>query len=209
VRNTSWLRTAVASLAICAIGGALLWGGTAGFRAFTSEQARRRAIAERPRALPVVDLEDQDGRPFTLTVYHGRPLAVDFVYTQCVSVCTILSAGFQRLDRAERSRFESENERLQLVSISFDPRDTPDRLREYASRYQADGRTWRFARVRDARDLPQILRSFGIVVIPDGRGDFQHNAAVHVVNGDGRLARVLDLSADPADIARAAAASGR
>ena len=56
---------------------------------------------------------------------------------------------------------------------------------------------------------PQILRSFGIVVIPDGRGDFQHNAAVHVVNGDGRLARVLDLSADPADIARAAARSGR
>ena len=102
MRNTSWLRTAIASLAICAIGGALLWGGTAGFRAFTSEQARRRAIAERPRALPVVDLEDQDGRPFTLTAYHGRPIAVDFVYTQCVSVCTILSAGFQRLDRAER-----------------------------------------------------------------------------------------------------------
>jgi protein SCO1/2 len=128
---------------------------------------------------------------------------VDFVYTRCVSVCTLLSAGFQRLDRDERSRNGGGDERLQLVSISFDPRDTPDRLREYASRYQADGRMWRFARVRDARELGPLLRAFGVVVIADGRGDFQHNAAVHVLDARGRLARVLDVGAEPADVARA------
>jgi protein SCO1/2 len=209
VRNASWIRTAVASLVICATGGALFWRGTAGFRAFTSEQTRRNAIAENPRVLPVVALEDQDGRPFALDVYHGRPLAVDFVYTQCVSVCTLLSEAFQRLDRAERSRRGVEGERLQLVSISFDRRDTPDRLREYASRYRADGRTWRFGRVRDARDLARLLQAFGIVVIPDGRGDYQHNAAVHLLNADGRLARVLDIRTDPNEVVRAAAATGR
>jgi protein SCO1/2 len=203
-----WRRTAIASLVICAAGGALLARGTDGFRALTSEQARRNAIARAPRSLPNVALEDQDGRPFALGAYLGRPIAVDFVYTQCRSVCTLSSAGFQRLDRAERSRNGTGDDRLQLVSISFDPRDTPARLREYASRYRADGRAWRFARVRDARDLGPLVRTFGIVVIPTGGGDFQHNAALHLVDAEGRLARVLDAGAQPDEVAQALASMG-
>jgi protein SCO1 len=202
-----WLRTALASVTICASGGALLARGTDGFRALTSEQARRNTIARAPRSLPDVALEDQDGRPFALRAYRGRPVAVDFVYTLCRSVCTLSSAGFQRLDRAERSRSNAGG-RLQLVSISFDPRDTPARLREYASRYRADGRAWRFARVRDERDLKPLIRAFGIVVIPAAGGDFQHNAAVHLVNAEGRLARVLDVGAQPDDVAQALASIG-
>ena len=87
------MRTAVASLVICATGGALVWRGTDGFRAFTTEQARRNAVARSPRTLPEVALDDQDGQPFTLSAYRGQPLAVDFVYTQCVSVCTLLRSG--------------------------------------------------------------------------------------------------------------------
>jgi len=202
VRSTSWMRTAVASAVICATGGALLWRGTDGFRAFTTEQARRLAVAARPRSLPAVALDDQDGRPFTLASYRGEPVAVDFVYTQCATLCTRLSASFQRLDRAERSRARGGVARLRLVTISFDPRDTPEHLRVYASRYQADGTDWRFARVHDARELPALLSAFGITVIPDGRGDFQHNAALHLLNAEGRLSRVLDLDADLGDPAR-------
>ena len=203
--NAAWVRTAVASLAICVAGGATLWRGTDGFRALTSEQARRRAIATSPRSVPAVELEDQDGRPFTLAIYRGRPLVVDFVYTQCTSICPLLSAGFQRLDDAERSR-GNDTRRLELVSITFDPSDTPARLREYAERYRGDGHSWRFARVRDPGDLGALLQAFGIVVIRDARGSFQHNAAVHVLDAGGRLARVLDVEAPPAEVARAVAA---
>jgi len=208
VRERGWLRTAIASLTICAIGGALLWRGTDGLRALTTEQARRDAIEKHSRVLPVVALDDQDGNAFTLDTYRGRPAAVDFVYTQCVSVCTLLSAGFQRLDRAQQAR-NAEGEVVRLVSISFDPRDTPARLREYASRYGADGHTWRFAKVHDSRELTPLLRAFGIVVIPDGRGDFQHNAAIHVLDASGRLARVFDVGAESDTVLRAARSLGR
>jgi protein SCO1/2 len=201
VRDTGWLRTAVASLVICAGGGALGWHFTDGFVAFTSEQARRSAVARSPRVIPAAALQDQNGRSFTFAAYHGKPVAVDFVYTQCRSLCSLLSAGFQRLDRVERTR--GADKRLHLVSISFDPRDTPDRLREYASHYGADGENWRFARVKDARELAALLQAFGVVVIADGRGDFQHNAAVHLLAADGRLARVLDAASEPQQVARA------
>jgi protein SCO1/2 len=208
--NGDWVRTAVASLAICVAGGALLWHGTEGFRALTTEAARRRAIAASPRPIPVVQLEDQDGHLFTLDRYVGRPVVVDFVYTGCGTICPLLSDGFRRLDRAARSATRGSSEqRLQLVSITFDSLDTPARLREYASHYAADGRSWRFARVRERNDLDSLLRAFGIVVISDGRGGFQHNAAVHVLDDRGRLARVLDVGASPDEVARAVTGASR
>ena len=200
--NGDWMRTAVASLAICVAGGALLWRGTDGFRALTTEAARRRAIVAAPKPVPVVELEDQDGRLFALDDYRGRPVIVDFVYTGCGTVCPLLSDGFRRLDRAERSASRrDEGQRLQLVSITFDSLDTPARLREYASHYEADGRSWRLARVREWGDLEPLLQAFGIVVISDGRGGFQHNAAIHVLDQHGRLARVLDIDASPDAVA--------
>ena len=204
------MRTGIASLAICVAGGALLWRGTDGFRALTSEAARRRAIAASPRDVPVVVLEDQDGRRFSLERYRGQPVVVDFIYTGCGSVCPLLSDGFRRLDRAQQAASSGEDERrLQLVSITFDSLDTPARLREYAAHYEADGRSWQFARVRDAHDLGPLLQAFGIIVISDGHGGFQHNAAMHVLDSGGRLARVLDVEGSPDEVARAVAGMSR
>lgn len=193
------MRTAVASAVVCAAGGALFWFGTSGFRGFTSEGARRAAVARAPQRLPAVQLEDEHGRAFSLAEFRGRPVVVNFVYTKCSSTCPLLSAGFQRLSRAMPTRETA------LLSISFDPHDTPERLREYASHYRAGATGWTFARVQggDPASLDALLRAFQIVVIPDGRGDFQHNAAVHVVDAEGRLARVLDIGATPDEVARA------
>lgn len=210
VGNDGWMRTGIASLAICVAGGALLWRGTDGFRALTSEAARRRAIAASPTRVPAVELEDQDGRRFTLEGYRGRPVVVDFVYTGCTSVCPLLSEGFRRLDRAQQSIARGDNAPpLQLVTITFDSLDTPARLRAYASHYQADGRSWRFARVRNSSDLEPLLQAFGVVVIDDGRDGFQHNAAIHVLDRRGRLARVLDIATSPDDVVRAVAATSQ
>ena len=151
-----------------------------------------------PVEVPDVALRDQDGHEFRLGDYRGGALAVDFVYTQCRSVCTMLSAGFQRLARADVG--------LPLVTITFDPRDGSPQLKEYSRRYLAHGARWRFGYARDPRALDSLLRVFGIVVIPDGRGDFQHNAAVHLLDASGRLARVLDAGASPEEVVRARAA---
>ena len=189
------MRTVLAAIAVTLFGGMTLWSGTDGLRAFTTEQARRLAVMESPRSLPDALLQDQDGRPLRLSDYRGRPLLVDFVYTQCRSICGALSASFKRL--AEPAEREPSAQYL-LLSISFDPdRDTPSALSTYARRYGADAGVWRFARVRDARQLGGLLNAFGFVVIPDGSGEFQHNGAIHLVDRSGRLAGIFDYDAIP------------
>jgi protein SCO1/2 len=37
-----------------------------------------------------------------------------------------------------------------------------------------------------------LLDAFGIIVIPAPLGEFEHNAALHLVSGAGRLFRIVD-----------------
>jgi protein SCO1/2 len=181
------LRTTLCAILVLCLGSAGLWAGTDGLRAFTSEQARRLAVQRAPRPVPHAMLQDQDGRTFNLGDYRGRKLLVDFVYTRCRSICGVLGAGFQRLSRDLPAA-----DGAMLLTISFDPQaDTPAALTRYAQRFGADTTVWRVARPRDAAALAALLRTFEVVVIPDAYGEFQHNAALHLVDEDGRLTRIF------------------
>ena len=186
------MRSLLAGLTIAILGiGTLAWG-TDGFNAFTDEGARRYAIHNAPRPVPAALLQDQHGRRFTLEELRGRLVAVEFIYVNCPTVCAALGQAFRRVRDALPA--ERLGDDVVLLSISFDPqRDTPGRLADYAQRHGADGAAWRVVRVEDEAELRRLLRSFGIVVIPDGFGGFEHNAALHLVDREGRLARIEDF----------------
>ena len=187
-------RRIAATLLTCLFGIATMSWGTDGFSAYTAESARRLEILRSPRPLPAAVLEDQDGRSFALQDYAGRLLAVEFIYTRCRTVCSSLGAAFRQIrDRLPES---SMGQDFALLSISFDPlHDNPAQLRAYAANFGADGAYWRIARVRSEAELLPLLKAFGVVVIPDGLGGFEHNAAIHLVGRDGRLQQISDLDA--------------
>lgn len=187
--------------------GALAWA-TEGFRVVTSEGARRLQIEERPAPVPPARLIDQDGAVFSLRDYRGKTLLVEFIYTRCPWLCGVLGDEFQRLARlAGDGSFASE---VDLLSISFDPQhDDRQALALYGERYGAVAPRWRVAVPADPRSLAALLRSFGVVVIPDGMGGFIHNGAVYLVNPSGRLARVLDAEAPPQQVREALRSASR
>lgn len=184
-------RSILSALVIAVVGVATLAWGTDGFHAFTDEGARRYAVHTDPRPVPSAMLQDQDGRHFDLHELRGRLVAVEFIYVNCPTVCAALGQAFQRVrDALPAERLGRD---VVLLSISFDPwRDVPQRLADYAQRHTADGDAWRIVRVEDEAELQTLLRAFGIVVIPDGFGGFEHNAALHLVDRDGRLTRIDD-----------------
>jgi protein SCO1 len=195
------LRTGLASAALLLAGGGVLAAATDGFRAFTTETARRVAVRRRPADLPAVALQSQSGARFTLADLRGKWLLVDFIYTRCPTVCTVLGGDFSRLERQLAGPIAQG--RVQLLSISFDPtHDPPVRLAAYLDRFGGRRPAWQAARTLTAEGLQRLTTAFGVTVIPDRLGGFSHNAAIHLVDPEGRLADIFDLG-DPARISEA------
>ncbi len=184
------IRTAFASVLLFAAGVAVLALETDGFAAFTTETARRLAVARTPVPVPSVALRDSTGDRFFLP-QPGRPMLVEFIYSSCPTLCVALGDSFARIQ--ERIRRGGGEPLPQLLSVSFDPaRDDQKALQAYAEAHGADPAHWRVAVPERANELRILLETFGVVVIPDGEGGFVHNAALHLVDAQGRLSAIFD-----------------
>ncbi len=184
-------RGLIAAVFVVTAGTAALWWGTDGFHAYTSEAARRLAVRRSPHKLPPIVLQDQDGQTFRLQDYRGKILVVGFIYTRCPTACNTLGFSFRSIER--RISTGSLGHKVVLLSISFDSRhDIPARLKEYAHRFGADGIGWRIARVLRQSDLKPMLGTFGVTIVPNRAGGFEHNAAISLVDARGRLVEIVD-----------------
>lgn len=193
------LRTAVLSLLLALCGYVAADWLTHGFQVWTDEGARRLEVALQPVDAPRV-MVDGPGvaapdLPALLAQGGGVTIA-DFFYTRCQTVCLSLGSTFQQLQtvlQADRAAGQGAN--VRLLSISFDgAHDHPAALRAYAQGLRADPALWRFVRVPDAAQEQALLRRLGVVVVPDGRGDYEHNAALLVFDARGRMVRVFDIA---------------
>jgi protein SCO1/2 len=189
------LRTALASLAFAVLAWLSATWLTQGFQIWTAEGARRLTVIERPVHAPAAVLAgpQMSGRDLSAWLSGpGRVTVVDFVYTRCATVCSALGSEFQRM---QQTLSAGPADGVRLLSISFDPaRDDAAHLQQYASRWAANPDIWSVATVADAAELKRLLDAFQVVVIPDRRGGYEHNAALLIVDGRGRLVRVFDYT---------------
>lgn len=185
------LRTLLASLAVLTAGASVLAGVTDGLRAFTSETARRIDVREHRPAVPTLALQTANGGRIDFRELRGRWLLVDFIYTNCATTCSAQGGEFARLQRALAAPIAAGE--VALLSISFDPdRDDPTALAAYQRIHRDQGAGWIAARPTDRAALAALARAFGVVAVPDGAGGFVHNAAISVVDPEGRLVAILD-----------------
>jgi protein SCO1 len=187
------LRTALATLALALLGWWSAASITQDFQVWTAEGARRLTVIEQPVAVPKATLAGPgiaDADLQTWLTGAGRATIIDFVYTRCPTVCMTLGSGFQQLQHALST---GPTDGVKLLSISFDPaHDDAASLQQYAAQWRADPTRWGIATVRDADQLQQLLQAFQVVVIDDGRGGYEHNAALLVADGRGRLLRIFN-----------------
>jgi protein SCO1/2 len=194
------MKTVSASVLLMLLGVWAAWAITGGFEVLTSEQARRLEISRKQPVAPDVRLIDQSGQAFRFGGWvkeSNKFLIVDFIYTSCQSFCRALGTEFQQLQQGIIAR--GLQNRVHLLSVSFDPEhDNYSVLEQYAGHLQARPDIWTFATVENVRDLGVMLRTFGITVIPDRQGGFQHNVALIWVSPSGHLVRVTDYDfSDP------------
>lgn len=185
------MRAAFASLTIIAFGSASLWQATDGLSALTTEGARRLAVATTAPYLPELILEDMDGSRVILGSPGNGAMFAEFIYTTCPTICR--DAGEEMARLRDRLVEDGLVDQVRLLSISFDPTyDDPAAMTAYGELHDADGLIWTIARP-DPDDLAIMLESFGVQVIPDEFGGYEHNAALHLIDRSGRLSGIFDI----------------
>jgi protein SCO1/2 len=106
--------------------------------------------------IPKFSFVNQDSTIITRENYEGYITLVDFFFTDCPTICPIMSAQMARL----QDKFQKENQNLPIRFLSFSVKpeaDTPEKLKAYSQRIGADLTRWNFltGKASDIYDLAQ------------------------------------------------------
>ncbi len=142
--------------------------------------------------LPVT-LQTAEDKTLRLAQLRGRPLLLTMFYSQCTSVCPLLTAQLQRLV----DQFSpAERRQLQVLMVSFDAvRDTPDALAAFKAEHHIQQGNWIVAHA-SAGDVRALAAVLGIRYreLPDHT--FNHSAVISFADREGIVrARTGDLTA--------------
>lgn len=93
--------------------------------------------------IPKFSFVNQDSAEITQKNYEGYITMVDFFFTDCPSICPVMSAQMARL----QTKMMNEHPELPIRYLSFSVKpetDTPSKLKAYAEKIGADLSRWNF-----------------------------------------------------------------
>nr|WP_102716247.1 SCO family protein [Paenibacillus castaneae] len=145
------------------------------------------------KAAPDFQMTDINGEQVSLKSTNGKARIVYFYFANCPDVCPpttfLLSQVQDKL--ADSGKLGTKAE---LISITFDPeRDTPEVIRNFASRLDADFNGWHFLR-GDEAETNKLAGEFGAPVIKNEDGTFMHMNVITLVDKDGQIRKWINGS---------------
>ena len=91
-------------------------------------------------SVPDFEFTDSNGETITSEDMEGKVWVADFIFTTCTMACPIMPGNMNLIHKS----FKDDNN-VRIISISVYPEyDTPEVLKEYASRYNANTDRWHF-----------------------------------------------------------------
>ena len=118
--------------------------------------------ATRKMVIPDVEVLDQNGNQlhFYSDLIKGKTVAINFIFTNCTTICPPLAATFARVQREMGDKVGRD---VHFISISVDPlTDTPERLKAWGAKFKA-GAGWTFV-TGDKQEIAKLLSALGASV---------------------------------------------
>jgi protein SCO1 len=141
--------------------------------------------------VPAFELLNQNGQPFGSAQLAGKIWIADFIYTTCPGPCPMISSRMSELQRP------LEKSDVHLVSFSVDPeKDTPQVLRGYAEKLQADHARWDFLTGPKSAIYKLSHDGFKLAVSDGGdeRGIPVHSTRMVLVDRHGQIRGYYDAT---------------
>lgn len=143
-------------------------------------------------------LTNQDGKQISTNDFHGKALAITFIYSRCPlpDYCILMSKNFS--DLANQLKDSDLKDKIRLLSISFDPNtDTPAKLKEYGQGYlgnnaNTDFTVWQLA-TGSEKQIKDIADFFGLRYETDENDKtiINHSLRTIVISPDGKVQKIF------------------
>ena len=158
--------------------------GDAGMKPAPS--AKPLAIGER---VPEFSLTDENGATISQKTFEGKWLLVTFFYTSCPipTFCPLMSKNFEAL-QAKVATDPALKGKAALLSISFDPKDTPQVLKKYGEFYHETPGVWSFA-TGSREQLVKLEQNFSVVVQNEG-STITHSLTTVLIDPNGAVKKL-------------------
>ena len=149
-----------------------------------------------------VPLKDEEGRDVTLHGLIDKPTFLTLNYFTCTGICSPLLNGL--VDAINELGLEPGKD-YQVITVSFDPKDTPEVAFQKRINYLKQMKrpfppqAWRFL-TGSAQATKAVTDSVGFIFRPAGNG-YVHAGAILVLTREGIVSRYLyGISFLPADV---------
>jgi protein SCO1/2 len=163
-----------------------------------------------------LDLEfvDEQGSRVTLGGYFGKkPVILALVYYECPMLCTLELNGLLRALRVLPLELGKD---FEIVTVSFDPGETPElaakKKQEYLAQYGRAQGGWHFL-TGSQESIEALTRAVGFRYTYDADSDlFNHASAILVLTPEGRLSKYfygIEYSARDLRLGLVEASAGR
>jgi protein SCO1 len=145
--------------------------------------------------IPDFALTNELGQRVSLRQFRGQALALTFFFTRCPipEFCPRLSKSLAEASR-QLANDPGTPANWHLLSVSFDPLDTPPMLRAYAQQYRYDSNHWSFV-TGDPAHIQALTHGFGISATPQ-EGVFVHDFRTAIFDTDGQLVTIWPFGGD-------------
>ena len=142
---------------------------------------------------PDLSFRDETGKPIRLGDYFGKkPMILNLVYYNCPMLCGEVLSGLESALRV--LKFDVGKE-FDVLTVSFDPRETPDmatkKKAEFLKRYGRAGAAegWHFL-TGPQESIDALTKAAGFQYQYDPKtGQFAHATAIIVLTPDGKIAQ--------------------
>lgn len=149
--------------------------------------------------VPDLKLTNQDGNRISFNQFHGKALAVTFVYTRCPlpNYCPLMSIRFSEMAMNLQKNAELKD-KVRLLSITFDPKnDTPEVLKKYGAGYynkdvKPDFTLWQLA-TGSEDEIKKVADFFGLSyqADPTDKTQIVHSLRTIVIDPQGKVKKVF------------------
>lgn len=138
--------------------------------------------------VPDVLLFDHSGKKISLReIINDKPIILSLIYTRCISSCLLITDNLK--DTVEK--IEGLGEKFNVLTLSFDPSDTPGRLDEFRRKWGLEKKGWYIAG-GDKDELQKLLKAIDFQYTFDSStGEFIHPNLLVILTPDRRISRYI------------------